>query len=49
VEAYPVDAAVGQPSPNRLWHGALSTFERAGFRVVARPRPDTAIVSLAVD
>lgn len=47
VEAYPKDPRAGKKIPvNDLYHGVLSTFEAAGFREVARPRPDLAIVSL---
>lgn len=47
VEAYPVDPDVGRKKPaNDLYHGVISTFEEAGFREVARARPDLAIVSL---
>jgi GNAT superfamily N-acetyltransferase len=47
LEAYPLDPANGrQKSSNDLYHGILSTFREAGFREVARPRPDLAIVSL---
>ncbi len=35
LEAYPVDASQGRPSSATLYSGTLSTFERAGFRVVA--------------
>lgn len=47
LEAYPLDPASGRrKSSNELYHGILSTFRDAGFREVARPRPDLAIVSL---
>lgn len=47
VEAYPMDPHAGKKvAVNDLYHGVLSTFEAAGFREVARPRPDLAIVSL---
>lgn len=47
IEAYPVDPSSGRAkSSNDLYHGVLSTFENAGFREVARARPDLAIVSL---
>lgn len=47
VEAYPVDTGAGRKHPvNDLYHGTVSTFEKAGFREVARPGPDRAIVSL---
>jgi GNAT superfamily N-acetyltransferase len=46
VEAYPFDLAAGKRSSNELYHGALSTFEEAGFEVVARPTPARAVVAL---
>lgn len=47
LEAYPLDPDAGRKIPvNDLYHGVLSTFEQAGFREVARPRPHLAIVSL---
>jgi len=47
VEAYPVDVAErpGVSSAD-LYHGPLSLFERAGFTVAARPKPDRAVVQL---
>jgi GNAT superfamily N-acetyltransferase len=49
IEAYPVDPGAGRKkASNDLYHGVISTFEDAGFREVARPRPDLAIVSLDV-
>jgi GNAT superfamily N-acetyltransferase len=50
VEAYPVDpdSAPRKTGVNELYHGVLSTFEAAGFDVVARPKPGTAVVALAV-
>lgn len=48
IEGYPIDTAAGKVSVNHLFHGALSTFEDAGFDVVARPKPDSAIVSLTL-
>jgi ribosomal protein S18 acetylase RimI-like enzyme len=36
LEAYPVDTADGRVPPANAYHGALSMFERAGFRVVER-------------
>lgn len=47
IEAYPFDPASSSRtrSSNELFHGVLSTFEGAGFREVARPRPDLVIVS----
>lgn len=47
VEGYPVDPAAGRrKASNELYRGVVSTFERAGFREVARPTPDRAIVAL---
>ncbi len=47
LEAYPLDPDAGRKIPvNDLYHGVLSTFEQAGFREAARPRPHLAIVSL---
>ena len=34
---------------NELFRGVVSTFENAGFREVARPKPDRAIVALDLD
>jgi ribosomal protein S18 acetylase RimI-like enzyme len=45
LEAYPFDLAAGKRSSNELYHGALSTFESAGFAVVARPTPARAVVA----
>lgn len=46
VEAYPVDTAGRKVSSADLYHGALSTFEAAGFRVTGRPSPTRAVVEL---
>ena len=46
IEAYPVDGDSGKHPVNDLYHGVLSTFERAGFREVARHKPDRPIVTL---
>jgi GNAT superfamily N-acetyltransferase len=50
LEAYPkepVDPATGKKTPaNELFLGTVSTFTKAGFREVARPKPSRAIVSL---
>jgi GNAT superfamily N-acetyltransferase len=48
IEAYPVDTRVGKKSSNELYHGILSVFEAAGFREIARPKPDRPIVALDV-
>jgi GNAT superfamily N-acetyltransferase len=50
IEAYPIDPDAGNKKPaNELYHGVVSTFANAGFREVARPRPDLVVVSLALD
>lgn len=46
LEAYPIDTAVSRRSSNDLYTGVLTVFEGAGFRIVARPKPDRAIVQL---
>jgi GNAT superfamily N-acetyltransferase len=47
IEAYPMDPDAGKKIPvNDLYHGVLSTFEHAGFREIARPKPYLAIVAL---
>lgn len=47
VEGYPVDPEAGAKKPtNSLYHGVLSTFLAAGFREVARPKPDRPVVAL---
>lgn len=47
IEAYPLDPDAGKKIPvNDLYHGVLSTFQDAGFREVARPKPHLAMVSL---
>jgi GNAT superfamily N-acetyltransferase len=47
VEGYPVDPGAGRKkSSNELYHGTVSTFAAAGFREVARPRPEVAIVAV---
>ncbi|WP_442575340.1 GNAT family N-acetyltransferase [Microbacterium sp. F51-2R] len=48
IEAYPIDGSVGTHPVNDLYHGLLSTFESAGFREVARQKPDRPVVSLAL-
>jgi len=48
VEGYPLDPAVAKRSSNQLFRGSVSAFEAAGFEVVARPKPDRALVSLAL-
>ena len=50
IEAYPIDPDAGKKkAANELYHGVVSTFVNAGFREVARPRPDLVVVSLALD
>ena len=46
VEGYPVDTAEKKASSAELYHGSLGLFEKAGFRVVARPAPGRALVAL---
>jgi ribosomal protein S18 acetylase RimI-like enzyme len=46
LEAYPNDASVTRRSANELYRGILSVFENAGFREVARPKPERVIVQL---
>ena len=46
IEAYPIDTSVGSRASNELYTGILSVFEAAGFREVARPKPERVIVEL---
>jgi GNAT superfamily N-acetyltransferase len=47
IEAYPIDPNAGKKhGVNDLFHGVISTFHNAGFREVARPKPDRPIVAL---
>ncbi len=48
IEAYPFDPAGGDHPPNELYRGLLSTFLAAGFREVARPKAELAIVERAL-
>ena len=49
IEGYPVDPGAGEKkSSNELFHGVISTFRDAGFREVARPKPDRPVVALQV-
>jgi GNAT superfamily N-acetyltransferase len=48
LEAYPVDASVGRPSAATLYTGTLSTFLRAGFRVVREVRSPAASVARSI-
>ena len=36
IEAYPIDTSEGKTATNDLFHGALSTFEAAGFEEVGK-------------
>ncbi len=47
IEAYPIDPDQSpRRSANSLFTGVVSTFLAAGFREVARPKPERVIVSL---
>jgi ribosomal protein S18 acetylase RimI-like enzyme len=48
VEAYPVDKAT-RGRDDWMWHGAMSMYEKAGFREVARRRPERPVVRLALE
>lgn len=48
VEGYPRDPAAAKLPVNDLYRGTVSVFEDAGFIVVARPKPDRALVSLTL-
>lgn len=49
IEGYPIDPRAGsKKSSSSLFQGVVSTFLNAGFREVARPRPDLAIVALEI-
>jgi GNAT superfamily N-acetyltransferase len=47
LEACPVDTEGNRP-PAALYHGVASTFRAAGFREVARRRPDRPLLRLAL-
>lgn len=49
VEGYPFDPSVRGRSVNDLYRGVASVFAQAGFREIARPRPDRAIVALDLE
>jgi hypothetical protein len=49
VEGYPVDTAVKWPGRAAIYHGTVSLFARAGFRVVRRPSPTRAVMRHARD
>lgn len=48
IEAYPLDPTVTKRSANQLYRGTVSMFEKAGFDIVDRPKPDRALVSLSL-
>ncbi len=48
IEAYPFDPTTARRRSNELYRGVLSVFESAGFTVLARPKPDRAIVALTL-
>jgi GNAT superfamily N-acetyltransferase len=48
LEAYPVDPAAGKATAATLYSGTLSTFLRAGFRVVREIDSPQATVSRAI-
>lgn len=48
IEAYPLDTTVTKRSANQLYRGTVSMFEKAGFDIVDRPKPDRALVSLSL-
>lgn len=45
IEAYPVDRS-GRASDEAMWFGAKSMYDRAGFKEVARRKPERPIVRL---
>jgi ribosomal protein S18 acetylase RimI-like enzyme len=45
IEAYPVDRP-GRSSDDAMWFGAKSMYDRAGFREVARRKPERPIMRL---
>ena len=47
IEAYPTDTSVAKRPANELYRGVLSVFRAAGFREIARPKPERVIVQLA--
>lgn len=46
LEAYPNDTSATKRPSNELYRGILSVFEAAGFREIARPKPERVIVQL---
>jgi ribosomal protein S18 acetylase RimI-like enzyme len=50
IEAYPIDRDVRpDSSSNQLFVGSVGLFERAGFRVTARPTPTRAVMTRTVE
>jgi ribosomal protein S18 acetylase RimI-like enzyme len=47
IEAYPVDRA-GRSRDDSMWFGAMSMYDRAGFKVVARRKPARPVVRLSM-
>jgi ribosomal protein S18 acetylase RimI-like enzyme len=47
LEAYPVDRS-GRSADDTMWFGAKSLYDEAGFREVARRKPERPIVRLAL-
>lgn len=45
IEAYPVDRP-GRSSPEAMWFGAKSMYDHAGFKEVARRKPDRPVMRL---
>ena len=48
VEAYPVDRPA-RASDDAMWFGAKSMYDRAGFREVARRKPERPVVRLEIE
>lgn len=48
IEGYPLDPTAAKKSSSALYRGTVSAFVDEGFRIVARPKPDRAVVSLDV-
>ncbi|WP_166880864.1 GNAT family N-acetyltransferase [Salinibacterium sp. ZJ450] len=47
LEGYPVDVAQRQGAPSaELYVGTVTLFQRAGFTVTARPKPDRAVMTM---
>lgn len=47
IEAYPIDKAERSQS-QFLWHGAMSMFEKAGFKEIARRKPERPVMRLSL-